>query len=315
VRAGAPRLTRASLGARAARGLAAGAWLAAGAACATPGRLGAPAERFRTATEATNAAVLAYLADANRVQRAARFAEAAADSSLAVTDALYLRPVFSDEGVAARAAALDLVAAYAARLSALAGARRNQPLAAASKELGAQLTALGTTAGGADAGLARYAGPLASLAGAVGELWAERRRERALGTLVPRAAPAVDRVLALLADDLALAARQRRLGADGRWRALAAAYNTRRLRDAPAERARRLAELQAAADAYGADRAPAPAAALAAMRSAHAALVRAAAAGGRPSADVLGAVELFAERARQARALADAFGTARPAAP
>lgn len=142
-----------------------------------------------------------------------------------------LARAFGPDAIQARVDAVSLLSTYAQRLADLASSDAPGKTTDAAAALGAELASLPERfkALPNDAAAAAYAGPLATVVAAVGNMYAQEQRERALRHAVDQAAPAVDAIVNQLELDLVAASKRvRRSGERVRLDAQIDFYNRHR---------------------------------------------------------------------------------------
>lgn len=215
--------------------------LVALAACALPGCVtvspSRPAADFGAAVSDASAAVGDYLRGLDDFERRVYLDSRLYDprQPLAAFDAGRPTPLvarrFGPESIRARLDALSLLAVYAQRLTELSTTDAPAQATDAAAALGAELGTLGQRVQKLfdDKTAADYAGPVSLLVAAVGDLYVEEQKERALRKGIATAAPQVRKIIDLLEIDLVEAVRPlretgelERLAERVRW------YNDRR---------------------------------------------------------------------------------------
>jgi hypothetical protein len=291
-------------------GVAAIAVVASGCASAQPS---APLAQFKTSVDKTATVVGEYYAGLNDFERHVYLENAYSDPSLEIlsVDATgaptpLTGRVFSPEAIKARTDALALVSVYARRLADLAGTKAPTTFAAKADVLGKNLTRLGQTfteLSGKETRAMPYIAPVSKLIALVGEIAIERARDRALERAVTEAAPLVDRILSLVADDLAATVDPlTRSGQQQQLAQLVHDYNLNRNTWSESRRRRQITDIEEAAQAYGAALLFNPADVIAELLTAHEALVTYVHSRRRVTdlTTLATAVEIFAERVETA---------------
>lgn len=268
-----------------------------------------PIASFQQSVDSSATTLQQYYSSLNRTEREAYLHERAQDPRLEVglTDPQgkrtpLLTKTFSPESLQARYDAIRLLGLYAKRLSDLAGIDAPTKINDATKLIGAKFAGLGETfsaLAGTDATAAKYVGPIGKIAGLLGEMYAEDRRDRALKDALEKGASAVDDVLDQLEQDVATLAPLEPLTIKTQLLDEIAAYNASRTKEDAAARAARLNSIRALAERYDAALASNPAELIQGMREAHHALVKFARSSRAPQdlADLTAALETFSARA------------------
>jgi hypothetical protein len=191
----------------------AAAWALAG--CVTV-KLDRPAAQFGAAVGDASEVVGTYLRSLDDFERRLYLDVALYDSMvvLATNEAgkptPLVRRTFGTASIQARVDAVTLLAAYADRLTDLATSDAPSKATDAGAALGVSLAGVAQRFQGlpaADKTAPSYAGPLETVVGALGATYVEEKRDAALRRAVKDAAPAVDRIVALLETDLVEAAK------------------------------------------------------------------------------------------------------------
>lgn len=229
------------------------------------------------------------------------------------------------ESMKARVDAIRLLTVYGERLAALAGADAPQRFNTGAQTLGQNLLKLDETfqslQGAADPTANSYIGPIASVIGAIGEMYLDKKRDEAIRDAILTAKEPINKILELLdADMRGLVAPLLETGVDQRLTVAMTNYNNRidcepkRVKDgscSPINEAQRLAALQAIeklAEDYESVLASQPTEVVDAMRDSHAALVKYAESSHEPNdlASLVAALELFNQRIRPIAAAIEA---------
>lgn len=191
---------------------------------------------FRTATDQTAVVASKYILSINEFERGLVYADLEADPArkLNIVEDL-LEQRIDPAAVRTRALAFDVLRRYTDTLAALASSDAGERwkaeaglLAAGAKELSSNLAdpaGAGATRLGSLLGDDPEKGPLAVLAGAVGEALIDKRRAQALDEVVVKYKPAIDRISALLRQDFDFVAKRRRFVALAALQPLGEAYN------------------------------------------------------------------------------------------
>lgn len=286
-------------------------FLAVLSACVTV-KVETPLASYRDAVAQASAAVGAYFSDVNAFERDLYFDELRTDPRREVlaTDAEgkrtpLLGQTLSAESVRARLDSLALLSAYGARLAELAGADAPSKLPEEGRALGEAITNLETTFRSLrdDAKAPDYAGPIGFIAGVLGEMYVDSKRDEALRKAIRDGTPKVDRILDLLEADLTqVAGPIRQLGAQQMLAERMDEYNRNRLKWSREQRHDALDDIRAAARGYELALVARPASLIAAIRTANHSLVAAVEAG--RSADSMarlrGAIDALSGRVREA---------------
>ncbi len=247
----------------------------------------APVTSFRDKTQQTIGTLSDFYSSRNSYEVDLYLQTVASDSTLPVqqTDAQgnatpLGKPVFSPASIKARLDALNLVGAYAGRLSDLASTGAPASFQTAATTLGTNLSALDKTfqsLGAADPTAGKYIGPITNLLGAFGKMFLEQKRDVLIQNAVKDGAPQVETILSLIRDDMdKIFSVQVVTGSNERLATLVVAYNSDRAKLSYEQRVSRLAAIKAASTEAAASVGSAPAALVTAMMDAHKALVQAA---------------------------------------
>ena len=293
-------------------------------ACASTDPFVKPIEEFRAASVETAAVTHAYLTELNARERDFNFATALTDPSIAIQESderYFFNSYFSPDGVEARVDALLVIDRYVALLASIARSGSDgDTLDAGIAALSAGISGLAErfqTIGSdqsrppGERETQNYVGPISTLVALIGQNWHEHERMRMLEMAVESGAPAVEKILSLLEEDLSTAYYARTEVIVGKYNALRLDYNSNRFRIEYTERQNRLAELRALADIYETLQRTQIQHLIADMRRAHNALVEAIRNAGEISSyeAFVATLEVFADRAARAvaatRALAD----------
>lgn len=276
------------------RALAFGLALAFLPACSV-NRYRTPVGAFRDRVQQSTAVLADYYATRNSYEIDLYLTEIAADPDLEVLltgpdgkPTPLGKPTFSPAAIRARLDALDLIGVYATRLASLANSDAPANFHDAASLLGQNLGTLDKTfqtlQGQKDPTANQYIGPVANLIGAFGAIVLEQKRDAALTKAIQQAAPEVNRILALVRNDLdsvfqPLAA----TGANQRLATLATAYRQDRRKLTYEQRKSRLAEIKDAARARSSEMTSAPSSVVTSLGDAHDALLRLAQSKRRPA--------------------------------
>jgi len=251
-------------------------------------RYSAPVASFRDKTHQTIGVLSEFYSSRNSYEIDLYLQGIAVDASLPVQtiDASGAatplgRPVFSPTSIKARLDALNLVGAYAGRLYDLANTDAPTKFQSAASVLGQNLSKLDKTfqtlQGAADPSANKYVGPISSLAGTIGQMYLEQKRDDLLKKAINDGAPQVDVILAQVRDDMDHIFSQEVItGSNERLALLITAYNKDRAKLAYEQRTARLAEVRATANEAAASVGSAPSNLVSSMMDAHKALVQAA---------------------------------------
>jgi hypothetical protein len=215
--------------------------------------------------------------------------------------------VFSVEGVQARLDSLDLLAAYALRLSALAGSEAPAKAEEASQALGQNLNQLSQTFKKlnkkGDPTAKDYLTPVSSLVGLVGRMYLEAKQEKALTKFVKQGEPSVSGILNNLEKDMGSIVKQARQTGESMMLAERVNYyNLNKSQMTFEERRLLISEINLAAQGRQLALAVDPAKVVQDIRNAHNALVAYAESDKQPKdlSQLAAAMELFANRVDQA---------------
>jgi len=142
---------------------------------------------------------------------------------------------FPPEAIQARIDALALITAYGERLTALAGADAPQNFNTGAQTLGTNLGDLykqfqTLDKSNSDPTAIKYIGPVKSLAGAIGELYLDRKREEKIRVAIKDGAPAINNILDALEVDMSqIIAPLQNSGADVELAEAVGYYNEHRI--------------------------------------------------------------------------------------
>lgn len=227
---------------------------------------------FREATQVTAAAVRPALTSLNVVEREFELLESLALNS--DLDRSFLTPTFSPEGIRVRLSAFQLIDIYTRRLADIASADTGEQITAADETLQQTINSLGESIAAINANvgedIGQYSGPLTSSFGFIASLWLNQKREVAIERAVTTAAPEIDKLLALLENDLERAHQARLEVAFETVSQAVEKYNASALKD---RRANGMSAL-AAANAYEQLSTLDPTRVIRSMRKAHASLLK-----------------------------------------
>ena len=253
--------------------------------CAT-NRYQAPITSFQATAQQTVNVLSAFYASRNSYEIDAYLQTLAADPTLPVQtiDAQGAptplgKPVFSPLAIKARLDALNLVGVYASRLSDLVNSDAPAQFQSASTLLGQNFSSLDTTfqkiARTADPTAQKYAGPITSLIGTIGQMYLERKREELVAKAIKDGAPQVDTILSLVRDDMdTIFSLEVTTGASEKLAVMSVAYNNERANLSYEQRLTRLMQIKAASTEAAASVGSAPSGVVTSMLAAHHALVQ-----------------------------------------
>lgn len=259
------------------------------------GRYQAPVSTFRDKTQQTISVLSDFYSSRNSYEIDLYLQGVAADSSLPVekvdvngVPTPLGKPIFSPASIKARLDALNLVGAYAGRLSDLVNTDAPAKFQSAGTLLGKNLSSLDKTfqtlQGSSDPTANKYIGPIGSLIGAIGQMFLDRRRDELISKAIADGAPQVDIVLSQIRDDMdQIFSIEIITGSNEKLATLIAAYNSERSKLTYEQRAARLAAIKAAAAEAAASAGSAPSNLVTTMMDAHKALVEAASPSKKPS--------------------------------
>jgi hypothetical protein len=280
--------------------------------CATAGWSG-PIDAFKVNVDKTVGVVTDYYGALNDYERHIYLETAFVDPSLeivAVDTSGAPTPltgrVFSADAIRARTDALALVGVYARRLADLAGSKAPASFATNANALGKDLSSLAATfskLSESDVRAKPYIEPIGTLVSVIGQLFLESTRELALQKAVSDGAPAVDRILRTIEEDLTAAVDPLRKSGEKQLLAqLVHDYNLNRQTWSEARRRKQITDIEKAAQGYSAALLVNPADVVSGLRDAHMALVAYAKSRKVPSdlATVASAMEIFAQRVDRA---------------
>jgi len=209
--------------------------------------------------------------------------------------------IFPADSIKARLDSLTLIGIYASRLSALAGNSAPAQFAGHVKVLGTNLTRLSDTFsfldGSKDPTASSYVGPVASLAGLVGQMYMEHRRDEVLARAIVDGDPAVRKILELVEADLVMVIDPLKKTGDKQQLAeIVNYYNNNRMKMTYSERRRTIDSIKAAAESYSASTVFNPSSLVSTMAEAHRALVKYAKSAKKPQdlAELADMMDLFA---------------------
>lgn len=251
-------------------------------------RYQAPVGSFREKTQQTVTVLGDFYLSRNSYEIDLYLQDVAADSGLPVekVDSNGMptplgKPAFSPTSVKARLDALNLIGAYAGRLSDLAGSDSPAKFQSAATLLGQNLTSLDKTFeklhGVSDPTANKYVGPVSKLVGAIGQMFLDSKRDELITKAIEDGAPQVEILLSQIRDDMdQIFSIEVITGSNQRLATLIASYNKDRGKLSYEERVTRLAAIKAAAGEAAASAGSAPSNVVAAMMDAHKALVKAA---------------------------------------
>jgi hypothetical protein len=247
-----------------------------------------PVGKFTTAMATANAGIGTYFKEMNAFERQVYLKGVLYNGTVDVGASVNakptgLLPVFSAASIKARLDSISLLSAYGERLAAVAGSDAPTRFEAGSKVLGDNLNSLaGTfdklskkTGTEADATAKNYVGPITAIIGVFGKIALETKRDAALTEAINKAAPDVEKVLALLESDLKTVVDP--LLETGLLQQLAAAsdyYNHNRATMSFEQRQAVLDQIDVLAAKYQAAVTARPEEAVDSIRDAHAALVK-----------------------------------------
>ncbi len=278
------------------------------AACASAGWPG-PIDDFKTNVDKTAGVVSDYYDGLNEYERHIYLETAFVDPSLEIVavdttgaPTPLVGRVFSAEAIRARTDALTLVAVYARRLADLAGSKAPATFATNADALGQDLSSLATTfstLAETDDRAKPYVQPISTLVGVMGQVFLEGRRELALQKAISDGAPAVDRILRTIEEDLVAAVDPlRKTGEQQLLAQLVHDYNLNRKTWTEARRRRQITDIEKAAQGYSTALLFNPADVVSSLREAHTAIVAYAQSRRSPSdlAAVASAMDVYAQR-------------------
>lgn len=276
------------------RGLALGLALAFLTACSV-NRYRTPVGAFRDRVQQSTAVLADYYASRNAHEIDLYLTEIAADPDLEVLltgpdgkPTPIGKPTFSPAAIRARLDALDLIGVYATRLASLANSEAPANFHDAASLLGQNLGTLDKTfqslQGQKDPTANQYIGPVANLIGAFGAMVLESKRDAALTKAIQQAAPEVNKILALVKNDLDTVFQPLAVtGANQRLATLTTAYRQDRRKLTYEQRKARLVEIKDAVRARSSDLTSAPSSVVTSLGAAHDALLRLAQSKRRPA--------------------------------
>jgi len=259
--------------------------LLAAAGCVA-NRYEAPIGNFRDQTQATISVLGDFYSSRNSYELDLYLQSVAADNSLPVqTVDAHGKPtplagtVFSPASIKARLDALVLIGAYADRLNDLATTDAPANFQTSASLLGQNLSSLGVTfkqlQGKSDPTANKYIGPISDLIGTIGQMYLEHKRDELLAKAIADGAPAVDKILSQMRDDMDnIFSLEVISGANERLATLIVAYNSDREKLSFDKRTARLAEIKTATAEAAAAADSAPAGLITSMMGTHKALVQ-----------------------------------------
>lgn len=258
--------------------------LVAAAGCVA-NRFEAPVANFRDQTQATISVLGDFYSSRNSYEQDLYLQDIAADNTLPVSTADHGKPtplggfVFSPASIKARLDALILIGTYADRLNELATTGAPANFQSAASLLGKNLGSLDVTfkqlEGKSDHTANQYIGPVSNLIGTIGQMFLEHKRDELLAKAITDGAPAVDKILSQMRDDMdSIFSIEVITGANDRLSTLIVAYNGERTKLSFEQRTVRLAEIKKAAAEAAAAVDSAPAGLITSMMSTHKALVQ-----------------------------------------
>jgi hypothetical protein len=283
-----------------------------------------PIGDFQTSIDESVAVIGAYYEDLNGFERRMYLESAFLNPSeeILFTDASgkptpMAGRVFSAASIGARLDALRLISVYGRRLAELAGSDAPARFASNADVLGGTLAGLSKTfegLTGTDSTAKAYVGPVSSLAGLIGRVVLEHRRDAAITLAIQQGDKPVTAILDQVEEDLGAVVGP--LRATGEKLLLAEVvndYNTNRAALSPDARRRRIDRIAMASDSYFRAVASNPAALVAGLRDAHRAMITYAASPRKPAdlGEFAAALEVFANRVEAAAAGVRAIGEAR----
>jgi hypothetical protein len=275
--------------------------LLAAAGCVA-NRYEAPIGNFRDQTQATISVLGDFYSSRNSYELDLYLQGVAADNSLPVqTVDAHGKPtslagtVFSPASIKARLDALVLIGAYADRLNDLATTDAPANFQTSASLLGQNLSSLDVTfkqlQGKSDPTANKYIGPISDLIGTIGQMFLEHKRDELLAKAITDGAPAVDKILSQMRDDMDnIFSLEVISGANERLATLIVAYNSDREKLNFDERTARLAEIKTATAEAAAAADSAPAGLITSMMGTHKALVQFAQAKGKTRINSLAAL-------------------------
>lgn len=249
-------------------------------------RYQAPIGSFRDRTQNTVGVLSDFYSSRNSYEIDVYLQAVAADASLPVQtkDAEghptpLGKPVFSPASIQARLDALNLVGAYAGKLSDLANPDSQTSFGSAATLLGENLSSLDKTfqtlQGRSDPTASKFIQPVSNLVGAIGQMYLDRKRDQLITQAIKDGAPQVDIILSQVRDDMnKIFSPEIVTGSSEKLALLIAAYNADRARLTYEQRVARLAGIKAAADEAAASVGSGPASLVTSMMEAHHALVQ-----------------------------------------
>ena len=272
-----------------------------------------PIGKFQQNLDASGAVIARYYQEMNSYERARYLEIVLYDPELEVgfkgrdkKDTPLLGAIFSGPSIKARLDAVYMLGLYAQKLAALAGNEASAKASQGVQDIGSTLKDLPDTfkalAGEqVDVSAKDYIVPVTTVAGFLLQIYMEGQRDQALAAAIQKAAPAVNRILDLLEDDLQHSvARLRKSGALQSLSAKMAYYNQNRKMMPLEQRRLLLAEIDSAAQAYEVAQAFSPTDLVRGMRQAHQALLKyaTATAGPQDQDELLASLEVFAARVK-----------------
>jgi hypothetical protein len=273
--------------------------------CATNNYL-VPIGDFQKSVNGASTSLGTYYRELNNFEREVYLDERLYDKELAVFTKEKGKPTpvvgqFSEESIQARVDALTLLGIYGNRLAELAGSKAPECFAKGAKVLGENLSNLGSRFEKlkVDTTAFKYATPISTIVGLVGQRFLEAKRKDAINEAVAQGAPAVNTVLDLLEDDLNN--RIMLLEKTGTKQMLenrVSYYNENRKNLKPEERRQALNQIKLAAERYQLIKSSNPAGLVQAVREAHVKLVDYANSDQKPTdlAQFVSAMEVFKNR-------------------
>ncbi len=242
----------------------------------------APIGDFQKSVNGASTSLGTYYRELNNFEREVYLDERLYDVKLAVFTKEKGKPTplvgqFTEESIQARLDALTLLGIYGNRLAELAGSKAPERFAKGAQVLGENLSNLGSrfdTLKKVDATASEYAKPIGTIVGLVGQKFLEAKRTEAIREGVAQGAPAVNKILDLLENDLNdRIMLLQKTGTKGMLESKVSYYNGNRAELGLEERRQALNQIKLAAERYQLVKSSNPAGLVQAVREAHVKLV------------------------------------------